>query len=79
MRFLILLASAASLLTTAAADPYANFSRSCTGIDLVPNFFLGATCCHPGEDGSDVHSENELDLNLCIGLDQVTNQLKWEV
>ncbi|KAH6847144.1 CVNH domain-containing protein [Chaetomium sp. MPI-CAGE-AT-0009] len=79
MRFLVLLASAASLLTTAAADPYANFSRSCTGVDLFHGFFLGATCCHPDDNGSEAHSENELDLTMCIGLNQVTGKMQWEV
>jgi hypothetical protein len=79
MRFLILLASAASLLATAAASPFGNFSLSCTGVDLFHNFFLGATCCRPGDHGAETQFENELDLTMCIGLNQVTGHMQWEV
>ncbi|KAH6623752.1 CVNH domain-containing protein [Chaetomium tenue] len=79
MRFLIFFASLASLLTTAAADSFTDFSRSCTGVDLFHNFFLSATCCHPDDNGADAQSENELDLTMCIGLDQRTGQMQWEV
>ncbi|KAK4034141.1 CVNH domain-containing protein [Parachaetomium inaequale] len=80
MQILVLLAAAASFLATAAAaNPYANFSRSCTAVGLFHNFFLGATCCHPGDDGNDSQSENELDLTMCIGLNQVSGHMQWEV
>jgi hypothetical protein len=80
MRVLILLASAASLFATlATAMSYGNFSRSCTGVDLFHNFFLGATCCHPADNGADVESQNELDLTMCIGLNQVSGKMQWEV
>jgi hypothetical protein len=80
MRVLILLASAASLLAiSAAAMSYGNFSRSCTSVDLFHNFFLGATCCHPADGGVDAESQNELDLTMCIGLNQVNGQMQWEV
>ena len=80
MHVLILLASAASLLAaSAAAMSYGNFSRSCTSVDLFHNFFLGATCCHPTDNGVDAESQNELDLTMCIGLNQVSGQMQWEV
>lgn len=79
MRTFVFLASAASLLVTAAALSYSNFSLSCTAVDLFHNFFLGATCCHPVDDGVDAQSPNELDLTMCIGLDQVSGQMQWEI
>ncbi|KAK4151047.1 CVNH domain-containing protein [Chaetomidium leptoderma] len=79
MRSLVLLASAASLLATAAAVPDGNFSLTCTGVDLFHNFFLAATCYRPVEDGSKAQSQNELDLTMCIGLDQVSGHMQWEV
>ena len=80
MRFLVILAAAASVFATAAAaNPYSNFSRSCTAVGLFHNFFLGATCCHPDGNGNDAQSENELDLTMCIGLNQVSGHMQWEV
>jgi hypothetical protein len=79
MRFFIVLASMASLLVTAATDPFINFDRSCTNIHLYHNFFLGATCWYHDHDGVDIPTENELDLTMCIGLDQTTGGMQWEV
>lgn len=83
MLFLFLLASLVASLPTAAAPAsygsYGNFSLSCTAVDLFHNFFLGATCCHPSSDGVDAQSDNELDLTMCIGLDQVSGHMQWEV
>jgi hypothetical protein len=80
MRFLALFTASTSFLATAAAaNPYGNFSRSCTAVDLFHNFFLGATCCHPDDNGNDAQSKNELDLTMCIGLNQASGHMQWEV
>ncbi|KAL2186118.1 hypothetical protein L209DRAFT_686459 [Thermothelomyces heterothallicus CBS 203.75] len=70
----------ASIFATAAASSaFGNFSRSCTGVGLVRSFILGATCCHPDDDGTYTESTNELDLTMCIGLDQTSGRMRWEV
>ncbi|KAK3897682.1 CVNH domain-containing protein [Staphylotrichum tortipilum] len=60
-----------------------NFSLSCTSINLRHGFFLGATCCRPVEDSdtdsAESESDNQLDLTMCIGLDQVAGRMQWEV
>ena len=83
--FTLLLATT-STLTTAAPTPTTsgNFSLTCTTISLTHNFFLGATCALPPSPadvgGSGVQSDdNQLDLTMCIGLDQVTGHMQWEV
>lgn len=67
------------LATAAASSAFANFSRSCTGIGLVRRFILCATCCSPEDDGTYTESANELNLNLCVGLDQTSGRMRWEV
>lgn len=79
MRFFIVLASLASFLVTVATDPFINFDRSCTNVHLSHNFFLGATCWYADHDHVEIPTENELDLTMCIGLDQATGQMQWEV
>lgn len=88
MRTLITLhACLGTLLRTAAAAPTSsslagNFSLSCTAIDLWHNFFLGATCRRPGSRDGTVAAQsnyNQLDLTMCIGLDQATGHMQWEV
>ncbi len=58
-----------------------NFSLSCTAINLRHGFFLGATCCRPTTDAdtTTAESDNQLDLTMCIGLDQVSGGMQWEV
>lgn len=95
--FHFLLSFIVALITAAPTSmPPGNFSLSCTAIDLVHNFFLGATCCHPiatapassPDDGNggggggvvvEAQSDNQLDLTMCIGLDQVSGRMQWEV
>ncbi|KAK4241218.1 hypothetical protein C8A03DRAFT_30702 [Achaetomium macrosporum] len=83
MRFPVLFTLAASLVTV-AADSYGNFSLTCTGVSLFHGFFLGATCatcCNPNANNVEDESENknELDLTMCIGLNQTSGHMKWEV
>ncbi|SPQ24891.1 adccff4a-7c86-460b-9831-70005cb4a6a3 [Thermothielavioides terrestris] len=61
------------------ASSYGNFSRTCTDIKLVHTFFLRATCCNSSTDGVEAQSHNELILPMCIGMDQVSGYMKWEV
>ncbi|KAL2144363.1 hypothetical protein VTI28DRAFT_9187 [Corynascus sepedonium] len=81
MRFLILLTAAGSFTasTASASNSFGNFSRSCTRVGLFHNFFLSATCFHPEDDGTNALSANELDLAMCIGLDQRSGRMQWEV
>lgn len=82
MRFLALCAWLASLLANASADggpSYQNFSLSCTDVGLFHGFFLNASCCYPVVNNADARSQNLLDLTMCIGLDQVSGRLQWEV
>lgn len=96
MRLLLLfLLSFTAALVTAAPTSISpgNFSLTCSAIDLVHNFFLGATCCHPiatapassPDDGNgggvvvEAQSDNQLDLTMCIGLNQVSGRMQWEV
>ncbi|KAK3320119.1 hypothetical protein B0T19DRAFT_281583 [Cercophora scortea] len=61
-------------LATAVAA-YGNFSHTCQDIELV-NTDVRATCL---DEAASTLYTNELDLNLCVGLDQTTAQLKWEL
>ncbi len=56
--------------------PYSNFTESCFGIHLVQNS-LNARCHARTTPDSDLG--NSLDLNLCVGIDQRTGTLGWEV
>jgi len=70
----------ASPVVTTPGVPPGNFSLSCTSINLRHGFFLGATCCRPATPGTaDAESDNQLDLTMCIGLDQVEGKMQWEV
>lgn len=82
--------AAAAAVPPSTTSTYANFSQSCTAVGLSHSFFLGATCCYPelvgtgeGEDHGggvvEAQSLNELDLTMCIGLDQGSGRMKWEV
>jgi len=52
-----------------------NLSQSCTGIELTGKYSINTVCsAAPGKS-----LRNQLDLNLCIGLDHVTNELAWSV
>ena len=84
--FALLLATTTTTTITALPAPTTsrNFSLTCTTISLTHNFFLGATCALPPSPadagGSAVQSDdNQLDLTMCIGLDQVTGHMQWEV
>ncbi|KAK4100443.1 hypothetical protein N658DRAFT_524805 [Parathielavia hyrcaniae] len=81
MLFITLLASSAAFLATATASSYGNFSLSCTDVDLTHNVVLNATCCGAPADGAvePQLDHNELDLSKCIGLDQITGHMQWEV
>jgi hypothetical protein len=82
---LLLTAAATVVLAFPATKPgssssqYHNFSLSCTAVDLFHNFFLGATCCRPSDGAVEIQSQNELDLTMCIGLDQKSGRMQWEV
>jgi hypothetical protein len=83
MRSAVLFSLAASLIAV-AAECYGNFSLSCTSVSLFHGFFLGATCatcCNPNADGviDESENQNELDLTMCIGLNQTSGHMKWEV
>lgn len=69
----------ASLLATAAASSYGNFSLSCSKLSLFHGFFLGASCCRPDEAGVESQSVNQLDLTMCIGMDQMSGRMQWEM
>ena len=86
------LASSQLVATTAAAAAAAaavasrgDFSRTCSNVQLADNFFLRASCCRPPAETTSsssslsAQSQNELDLDMCIGLNQVTGRLQWEV
>ncbi|KAH6615492.1 CVNH domain-containing protein [Chaetomium sp. MPI-SDFR-AT-0129] len=80
MRPIPFLVSTAFLLASeTAADFPGNFSRSCTGVGLSHNFFLGASCSHPDNNGVNSQSVNQFDLAMCIGLDQASGKMQWEV
>ncbi|KAK3307433.1 uncharacterized protein B0T15DRAFT_510707 [Chaetomium strumarium] len=83
MRSSVLFSLAASLITV-TAECYGNFSLSCTGVSLFHGFFLGATCatcCNSDADSvvDESETQNELDLTMCIGLNQTSGHMKWEV
>ncbi|KAL2019339.1 hypothetical protein VTK56DRAFT_9719 [Thermocarpiscus australiensis] len=71
----------ASGLAVADAESHAhgNFSLSCHGIDLVSTVFLIASCRAPGQGTAETLWRNKLDLNLCIGLDQASGRLQWDI
>ncbi|KAL2163580.1 hypothetical protein VTH06DRAFT_5638 [Thermothelomyces fergusii] len=81
MRLLLSLSAwpAFILATAAALSAFGNFSRSCTGVGLARRFILGATCCRPEDDGTCTESANELDLTMCIGINQTSGRMRWEV
>lgn len=77
--FPLLVSTAFLLVRETAADFPGNFSRSCTGVGLSHNFFLGASCSHPDNNGLNAQSANQFDLTMCIGLDQASGKMQWEV
>ena len=56
------------------AAQHGSFSQSCTAVALV-GYTLHAQC-------STKHGrtlDNQLDLNLCVGIDHASNALRWSV
>ncbi|GAB1317409.1 Cyanovirin-N [Madurella fahalii] len=66
------------VLAAAAVENYGNFSLTCSGVTL-DNSVLTASCCGLGGADEDTPAQSRLDLALCIGLDQVSGRLQWEV
>lgn len=52
-----------------------SLSQTCTGIELRGKYSIVAVCSA----APDKSLRNQLDLNLCIGLDHITNELAWSV
>ncbi|KAK4124361.1 hypothetical protein N657DRAFT_714948, partial [Parathielavia appendiculata] len=74
---LVHLASASTLLITVVASPLATSRSVCTSVDLFHDIFLGATSCHPSSAGVKPQSDNELDLTICIVMNQITGHMQW--
>ncbi|KAK5659211.1 hypothetical protein OQA88_1302 [Cercophora sp. LCS_1] len=74
--FLLILGLLASTLAqTPPQTPSLTIAQSCTNITLTGNSFLSATCLTT----TNLQAENELDLNLCVGIDYGTLGLTWSV
>lgn len=63
----------------AAAELYGNFSLTCTGVSLTNGSLLTASCLGLNGPEEGPLPRNRLDLAMCIGLDQVSGHLQWEV
>ncbi|KXX79126.1 Cyanovirin-N [Madurella mycetomatis] len=66
------------VLVAAATETYGNFSLTCSGVAL-DNSVLSASCSGLGGADEDTPAQSRLDLALCIGLDQVSGRLQWEI
>ena len=64
-----------TLATAAARGDRGDFSLTCTDVSLDSTDLKAA--CYTGRTEDRAPHPNNLDLNLCIGLNQSTNQLEW--
>jgi hypothetical protein len=69
-----------SALAAISTELHGNFSLTCSGVKLVNNSFLAASCLSPAEAGGEGPlAPTKLDLAMCIGLNQVSGHLQWEI
>ncbi len=60
-----------------------NFTSSCVDVGLSQDSLLSASCSttvsSPTNDTLGECHDSEIDLNLCLGVDQLTGDLQWSI